>query len=78
MGDVVTKKFDLSLSGWVWTIARYPLAQFVPINKKTDVCAWTPKNPETDFGLFTRDKLCKVMIQLFSFYMITSLIDLII
>ena len=66
MGDVVTKKFDLSLSGWVWTIARYPLAQFVPINKKTDVCAWTPKNPETDFGLFTRDKLRKDMIQLFS------------
>ena len=55
MGDVITKKYDLSLSGWVWNTARYPLAQFVPINKKTDVCAWTPKNPETDYGLFTRD-----------------------
>lgn len=64
MGDVISKKFDLSLSGWVWTIARYPLAQFVPINKKTDVCAWTPKNPETDFGLFTRDWFHKMIFRL--------------
>ena len=55
MGDVVSKKFDFSMSPWVWTIDRSDLVQFAPINKDSRVLVWTPKNPATDFGLFTRE-----------------------
>ena len=54
-GDVINKKHDLSMSTWVWKIDRVTLVQFVPIAKDVNILVWTPKNPETDFGLFTRD-----------------------
>lgn len=55
MGDVVSKKFDFSMSAWVWSFDRYDLVQFAPISKRSSVLVWTPKNPATDFGLFTRE-----------------------
>ena len=55
MGDVINKKFDFSMSSWTWNIERYTLVQFVPIIRGTYMLVWTPKIPETDFGLFTRD-----------------------
>ena len=54
MGDVINKKFDFSLSSWTWNLARYTLVQFVPFMKGVHTLVWTPKIPETDFGLFTR------------------------
>ena len=55
MGDVINKKFDFSMSSWRWNIERYTLVQFVPIVKTVNILVWTPKNSETDFGLFIRD-----------------------
>ena len=55
MGDVINKKFEFSLSSWLWSIDRYTLVQFVPILSAVHILVWTPKIPETDFGLFTRD-----------------------
>ena len=54
MGDVINKKYDLSISSWVWTAERAELAQFIPIVKERFVLVWSPQRPETDFGLFTR------------------------
>ena len=54
MGDVINKKFDFSLSSWTWNLARYTIVQFVPFMKGVHMLVWTPKIPETDFGLFTR------------------------
>ena len=55
MGDVVSKKFDLSVSSWIWNIDRSDIVQFAPISKHNNMLVWTPKNLATDFGLFTRD-----------------------
>ena len=55
MGDVINKKFDFSLSSWHWNVERYTLVQFVPFMKGVHMLVWTPKIPETDFGLFTRN-----------------------
>ena len=55
MGDVINKKFDFSMSSWRWDIEGYTMFQLVPIVKSVYILVWTPKNPETDFGLFIRD-----------------------
>jgi hypothetical protein len=54
MGSVVMRKYDMSLADWAWHVERYNLLSFVAFLEVKAVLAWTPKNPKTDFGLFTR------------------------
>jgi hypothetical protein len=54
MGSVVTRKYDLSMSPWVRNVDRNSLLTFAPCVPTRTVLVVTPKNPETDFGLFVR------------------------
>ena len=53
MGDVVNKKFDMSLSAWWWNIDRNDFLQFVPFTSSRKRLVLSPHQP-TDFGVFTR------------------------
>ena len=54
MGDVIHKKYDLSLSDWFWDNERNELLQFVGTNMNSVVLVMKPHYSEVDFGLFTR------------------------
>ena len=53
MGDVINKKYDMSISSWMWTIERHELEQFVPV-AKTRRMSVMKASKSTDFELFTR------------------------
>ena len=52
VGNVILKKYDMSISSYTWNIARSELMQFVPIVRTRRMLALTPKRPSVDFGLF--------------------------
>ena len=54
LGDVVSKKFDLSISSWSWKIERIEVLQFVAVAKTRFAQVLTPLKPTTDPGLFAR------------------------
>ena len=54
MGDVVNKKYDLSISTWMWKVERTKVLQFVSVAKTRFVQVLTPLKPTTDPGLFAR------------------------
>jgi hypothetical protein len=54
MGKVIKREYDVCLSSWGWRLDRYDLLSFAIILSDKSVLIWTPKNPETDFGLFYR------------------------
>ena len=53
MGDVINRKYDMSISTWWWTSDRKSVLQFVPVAKERHVLVLSPQQP-TDTGLFTR------------------------
>ena len=53
MGDVVTKKYDMSASTWWWSSDRDRVLDFVAICTDEWMLVLTPQQP-TDFSLFTR------------------------
>ena len=53
MGDVINKKYDMSISSWKWNMERHPLGQFVPV-AKTRRMSVMKASKSTDFELFTR------------------------
>ena len=53
MGDVVNKKYDMSLSAWWWNIDRNDFLQFVPFTSSRKRLVLSPHHP-TDYGVFTR------------------------
>ena len=54
LGDVVSKKYDLSISTWSWKTERLGVLQFVVVAKTRYVQVLTPSRPTTDLTLFTR------------------------
>ena len=54
VGDVILKKYDMSISSYTWNVARSELMQFVPIVRTRRMLALTPQRPAMDFGLFLR------------------------
>ena len=53
MGDVINKKYDMSISAYWWTSARSSVLQFVPVTKDRNMLALTPQK-STDTDLFIR------------------------
>ncbi len=53
-GDVVTGRYHLSLTEWIWFPIRDPILDFVPITKDRFVLAIDPRPPSVDFTLFLR------------------------
>ena len=53
-GDIVNKKYDISISTWYWTFSRAELGQFVPIVKARHTLASNRQQSKTDFGLLVR------------------------
>ena len=50
MGDVLTGKYQLSLSAWNWLIERDSFLDFVPIVKDFQIMAVVPSPPKVDPG----------------------------
>ena len=53
MGDVINKKYDMSISSWKWNMERHELGQFVSV-AKTRRMSVMKASKSTDFGLFLR------------------------
>ena len=54
MGDVINRKYHLSLSMWVWNVERTDLIDFSPVLSNFYQLALTPQPPPVDTGLFIR------------------------
>ena len=54
MGDVINKKYDLSISDWFWDDQRNELLEFVATNMNTVVLAMKPQHSDVDSGFFSR------------------------
>ena len=54
IGDVYSKKYDLTISTWQWFLERDSIADFVPVNKNREVLAKKSGRSATDFGLYMR------------------------
>ena len=54
MGNVVTGKYDVSISAWDWNLERSNVVQYVLVTKNNKILVWEPKNPKIDFGIFLR------------------------
>ena len=54
MGDVINKRYDMSISTWRWKLERTELAQFVPIVRERLILMSGRQRPKTDFGLLNR------------------------
>ena len=54
LGDMYSKKYDITISTWQWFLERDKLADFVPISKNREVLAMKSGRSTTDFGLYTR------------------------
>ena len=54
VGNVILKKYDMSISSYTWNVARSELLQFVPIVRTRRMLALTPQRAAMDFGLFIR------------------------
>ena len=50
MGNVLTGKYQISLSAWNWLIERDNIFDFVPIVKDFQIMAVIPSPPEVDPG----------------------------
>ena len=50
MGNVLTGKYQISLSAWNWLIERNNILDFVPIVKDFQIMAVIPSPPEVDPG----------------------------
>ena len=50
MGNVLTGKYQISLSAWNWLIERDNLFDFVPVVKDFQIMAVIPSPPEVDPG----------------------------
>ena len=50
MGNVLTGKYQISLSAWNWLIERDNIFDFVPIVKDFQIMAVIPSPPEVDTG----------------------------
>ena len=54
MGDVINRKYDLSISDWFWDNDRNELLQFVATNMNSVVLVMKPQHSNVDSGIFTR------------------------
>ena len=54
LGDVINKKYDMSLSYWWQNLATDELLDFVPLRPYEYGMALKPQYPNFDYGLFTR------------------------
>ena len=57
MGDVINRKYDLSLSDWFWNNDRNALLEFVPTSPNSIVLVMKPLHSSVDFGLFAREAI---------------------
>ena len=53
MGDVINKKYDMSISSWWWSSDRSTMLEFVPVTKDPITLVLTPQQ-STDTSLFIR------------------------
>ena len=54
MGDVITGKYHMSLSSWLWPIERDPMLDHVPVVRDNEILVMTPKPPSFDLHLYIR------------------------
>ena len=54
MGDVINKKYDMSISTWYWKLDRVKLVQFVPVVRGRAILVSARQKPKTDFSLLSR------------------------
>ena len=54
MGNVINKKYDMSISTWYWKLDRVELVQMVPVVRGRMILVSAKQKPKTDFGLLSR------------------------
>ena len=54
MGDVITGKYPMSVSSWLWLLERDPLLDCVPVLTDNDILVMTPNSPLFDLHLYIR------------------------
>ena len=54
MGDVINKKYDMSISTWYWKLDRVELVDMVPVVRGRMILVSAQQKPKTDFGLLSR------------------------
>ena len=73
LGDIASKKYDMTISVWWWLIERNSFADYVIIAKNREVLAMKSGKSRTDFGLFTRVFTDHSWITIFSMILALSL-----
>ena len=72
MGNVLTGKYQISLSAWNWLIERDSILDFVPIVKDFQIMAVVPSPPEVDPGNNSSDTFTNLEFQIYEFFIQTS------
>ena len=54
MGDIITGKYPMSVSSWLWLLERDPLLDCVPVLTDNDILVMTPNSPLFDLHLYIR------------------------
>ena len=67
MGNVLTGKYQISLSAWNWLIERDSIFDFVPIVKDFQIMAVVPSPPEVDPGNNSSDSFTNLEFRIYEF-----------
>ena len=43
MGDVITRKYQMSLSSWLWPLERDPILDHVPVLRDNEILVLSPQ-----------------------------------
>ena len=70
MGNVLTGKYQISLSAWNWLIERNNILDFVPIVKDFQIMAVIPSPPEVDPGNNSSDSFINLEFRIHKFVII--------
>ena len=54
MGDVITGKYQMSLSSWLWPLERDPILDHVPVLRDNEILVLSPQPPSFDLLLYIR------------------------
>ena len=54
MGDVITGKYHMSLSSWLWPIERDPMLDHVPVVRDNEILVLSPTPPSFDLFLYIK------------------------
>ena len=68
MGNVLTGKYQISLSAWNWLIERDSILDFVPIVKDFQIMAVVPSPPEVDPGNNSSDSFTNLKFRIYEFF----------